>query len=232
MKTIAIIPARGGSKRLPRKNVMDFFGKAMIGWTIEAAIQSQCFDRILVYTEDFDIANTSRSYGAEVPFMRDSYFDDFSPVALATHKALCEAEIFWQEKYDIVVQLMANCPLRDEIDIKKSIENFKKQNLVSQISCFKFGFMNPWWAATIDNSGKPNYLFPEAKNQRSQDLPNLYCPSGAIWISATQSLKKTQTFYVPEHKFFALDWASSMDIDDQNDLDLARVCYELKKTSI
>jgi len=228
MKIIAIIPARGGSKRLPQKNILSLFGKHMIGWTIEAAIESQCFNKILVSTDDSQIANVSRSYGAEVPFFRGDHCDDFSPVSLATVTALEQAEAYWNEEYDLVVQLMPNCPLRNANDIKISMDNFIKNNYLSQISCFKFGFMNPWWAATIDESGKPKRLFADFENQRSQDLPDLYCPSGAIWLASTQTLKSTKTFYAPEHRFFPLNWISCVDIDDQDDLALAQACFLLK----
>jgi N-acylneuraminate cytidylyltransferase len=228
MKTIAIIPARGGSKRLPGKNIMDFQGKPMITWTIEAALESNCFDRVLVSTDDRNIATVSQDYGAEVPFLRKEYNDDISAVSLATCYALEQAEIYWSETYDFVIQLMANCPLRTANDIKVSFNHFLNNSNFAQISCFRFGFTNPWWAAQLDELGSPKYLFPEAKSQRSQDLPSLYCPSGAIWIISADQLKDMSTFYVRDHKYFPLSWMSAVDIDDEEDLAMARACYLMR----
>lgn len=231
MKHIAIILARGGSKRLPRKNILDFHGKPLIAWTIEAALKSSQYDRVLVSTDDQEIAEISRSFGAEVPFIRQSAADDLTPSSEATLTALGQAEQYWGEQFDAVSQLMANCPLRDAGDIAASVQNFKDRNAEAQISSFRFGWMNPWWAAKIDEQGIPDYLFPEARLARSQDLPALYCPSGAIWIARGQTLKASKTFYVPNHIFHPLSWISAMDIDDAEDFEMAEACFLIKRTS-
>jgi len=228
MKIIAIVPARGASTRIPRKNIVDLCGKPMISWTIEAALEANCFDKILVSTEDAEIAEIAKNNGAEVPFLRSSRFDNVSPISEATSLAVTQAESFWGENYDVVVQLMANCPIRDCQDIRSSLSNFKVNNFIAQISCFKFGFMNPWWSATLDLSNKPQYLFPESRIQRSQDLPNLYCPSGAVWIALVEDLKKYNTFYSPDHIFFPLNWISALDIDDYDDLEMAKILLTYK----
>src|SRR5690606_22090036 len=97
-KKIAIIPARGGSKRLPKKNILDFKGKPMIAWTIEAAISSELFDKVIVSTDTEEIKEISIQYGAEVPFLRQNTGDDFSPVSLATIEALNQAEKYFDEE--------------------------------------------------------------------------------------------------------------------------------------
>jgi N-acylneuraminate cytidylyltransferase len=229
MKHIAIILARGGSKRLPRKNILDFHGKPMLAWSVEAVVQSGQYDRVLVSTDDPEIAEIARSFGAEVPFLRDSAADDITPSSEATLAALRQAEQHWGEQFDAVSQLMANCPLRDAGDITASVQNFINRGADSQISSFRFGWMNPWWAAKLNEQGTPDYLFPEARLARSQDLPPLYCPSGAIWVARAQVLKSAKTFYVPSHIFHALSWMSAMDIDDAEDLEMARACFLSKK---
>ncbi len=229
MKHIAIILARGGSKRLPRKNILDFHGKPLIAWTIEAALQSSQFDRVLVSTDDHEIAEISRSFGAEAPFLRNSAADDLTPSSEATLTALGQAEQYWGEQFDVVSQLMANCPLRDAGDITMSVQNFINRNAESQICSFRFGWMNPWWSAKIDEQGSPDYMFPNERMARSQDLPALYCPSGAIWIARVQALKASKSFYVPNHIFYPLSWISAMDIDDAEDLEMAQACILIKK---
>lgn len=230
VKHIAIILARGGSKRLPRKNTIDFYGKPMLAWTVEAALQSNQYDHVLVSTDDPETAEIAREFGADVPFLRVSEAGDFAPSSDATIAALKQAEHYWGESFDFVSQLMANCPLRDAEDIKAAVGNFSNLQAESQISSFQFGWMNPWWAAKLDAKGKPDYLFSDARSVRSQDLPSLHCPSGAIWIAASAVLKSERTFYVPNHIFYSLSWMSAMDIDDADDLEVAKACYFLKKT--
>lgn len=229
MKYIAIILARGGSKRLPRKNILDFHGKPMLAWTIEAALQSAQYDHVLVSTDNPEIAEIARAFGAEVPFLRDSATDDFAPSSEATLAALRQAEQYWGEKFDVVSQLMANCPLRDAEDITAAVQNFITRDAESQICSFRFGWMNPWWAVKLDEQGRPDYLFPDARDARSQDLPPLYCPSGAIWVARGSVLKSAKTFYAPGHIFHSLSWMSAMDIDDAEDLEMANACFLIKK---
>lgn len=231
MKHIAIILARGGSKRLPHKNILDFHGKPLLAWTIEAALQSGQYKHVLVSTDDPEIAEIARAFGAEVPFLRDSAADDITPSSEATLAALRQAELYWDEQFDAVSQLMANCPLRDAEDITASVRNFMDQGAESQICCFRFGWMNPWWAARVDEQGRPDYLFPEARIARSQDLPPLYCPSGAIWVARRNILTAAKTFYVPTHIFHPLSWISAMDIDDAEDFEMAKACFLIKRNS-
>lgn len=229
-RRIAIIPARGGSKRIPGKNVVDFNGQPMIAWTIIAAKQSGLFDRILVSTDDPKIAEVSIRCGAEVPFLRKDFADDYATVSEATVSALQQAMDYWQEEYSVVVQLMANCPLRTSSDIESALASFEKCKRVSQISCFEYGWMNPWWAATINKLGQPTKLFPETFGKRSQDLPKLYCPTGAIWISTTAALLTHKSFYSPEHVFEPISLESAVDIDDYTDLNFAKALSIESKT--
>lgn len=228
---IAIIPARGGSKRLPKKNILEFSGKPMIAWTIKAAIESSRFDRVLVSTDDAEISEISRSWGAEVPFLRERAADDYSPVSLATIAALHQAMEYWQERYLNVVQLMPNCPLRGAADIRDAMSAFDQTSADFQISCFRFGWMNPWWAVTLDQEGNPQSKFPEAQTARSQDLPPLYCPTGAIWIAKAAALANSQTFYGPNHRFRPMPWTSAVDIDDFEDLEFARAVFSMQAAS-
>lgn len=227
-RRIAIILARGGSKRLPRKNVLDFHGKPMLAWSVEAALASGQYQRVLVSTDDEQIARVSMDFGAEVPFLRSSAADDVASSSQATLVALRQAELYWGEEYDSVSQLMANCPMRDADAIRDGVRNFEEQRAESQLSCFRFGWMNPWWAMKLDESGHSVPLFQEALTARSQDLPALYCPSGALWIARTGALKEWGTFYMPQRIVHPMHWVSAMDIDDAEDLVMAKACYLVK----
>lgn len=224
---LAVIPARGGSKRIPRKNIIDFEGKPLIYWTIQAAIKSEVFSHVLVSTDDQEIADLAVSLGAAVPFLRESASDDLTPVSVATLEATKSAEAFWGMKFDSVVQLMANCPIRDEKDIISHVSAFYKNSRSFQISAFQYGWMNPWWAAEV-KSGTPTPLFPNALKMRSQDLPNLFCPTGSIWIAKTTELEKSGTFYGDNYAFEPISWQSAVDIDERDDLDFAKAVFMLK----
>ncbi len=227
-KTIAIIPARGGSKRIKNKNIKIFLGKPMIAWTIISAKKSGIFDRILVSTESKKIAQVAKKYGAEVPFLRNQYYDDITPVSKATIHSLKEATKYWNEKYDTVIQLMANCPLREAGDIKRSYKNFKKNRRNFQISCFKFGWMNPWWSFLSGKNNKIKPIFPKQIKKRSQDLPNLYCPSGAIWIAKVNKLFESKSFYGKNACIEEINWINAVDIDDEEDLKFAEVLKKFR----
>lgn len=232
MKIIAVIPARGGSKRIPKKNTIEFMGKPMMAWTIESALKSNLFDRIILSTDDPEMAEVGKSFGLEVPFLRIDKNDDISPVSEATIAAVKQAEEYYNEKYDIVVQLMANAPLRNEHDILEHVNHFKDNDNTFQISSFKFGWMNPWWAVKVNKRGTPEWIHPEAMTSRSQDLANLYCPTGVIWIAKVEELKQSNTFYGPSYKFHEINWKNAVDIDDYEDLDFAKAIYILENNKL
>ena len=222
---VAIIPARGGSKRIHKKNIIDFCGKPMLAWTIQAANQSGLFARVVVSTDDPEIAEVSREYGASVPFLRARYSDDITPVSMATIATLEQLRDVQGEEFDVAVQLMANCPLRRARHIADAFDQFVAREARSQISCFRFGWMNPWWAATLGADGRPTSLFPDAGLKRSQDLPPLYCPTGAVWIARVPHLISNQTYHTPDRLFCEMPWEAAVDIDDADDLRMAKSLF-------
>lgn len=227
-KTLAVIGARGGSKRIQKKNIIDFFGKPLMAWSIEAAIQSEIFHKVIVSTEDKEIAEVAIKYGAEVPFLRQKYADDFSPISMVVIDALAIMKDNYKEEYDYVAQIMPNCPLREKQDIVSSYNNFVNKDYNFQISCFEYGWMNPWWAFKIDKHNIPVALHEKELNSRSQDLEKLYCPSGAIWLAKTKELIESRDFYGPGFKLFPISWQSAIDIDNYEDLEMARALHLLR----
>lgn len=229
-KPLAIIPARSGSKRLKNKNIIDLYGKPMIAWTIEAALGSGLFQDVLVSTDGQEIAAIAKKYGASVPFLRDKNdADDQTPVWTATINALRKMIEHNNVKYDIVAQLMPNCPCRTAEDIKRAFLSFTSARTDFQISVFKYGWMNPWWAMKVDKESRTVPLFPEALKRRSQDLDPLYCPTGAIWIAKTEALRAAGTFYGPGYRVHELPWESAVDIDEEDDLRMAEVIMTMRK---
>ena len=226
---LAVIPARGGSKRIPRKNVKPLHGKPMIAYTIEAALQSGVFEKVIVSTDDAEIAEVSKHYGAEVPFVREATLaDDHTPASLVTLNALEKLDPT-VSTYTYVSQLMPNCPLRTAEDIQKSFEQLQQTNADTQLSVNRFGWLNPWWAFKMEKENALSPLFPEAFKIRSQDLATLYALTGALWWARTDVLRKEKTFHTATRTGFELSWQHALDIDDEDDWKMAEVLLELAK---
>ena len=221
-KIICLIPARYGSKGVSQKNIKLIKDKPLIAHAIQKAKKSKVFSKIIVSTDHKKIQKIAEDFGAEVPFLRDNSYDDHSPVSDASTRALIQAEIYWNTEYDNIVQLMANCPLRSSDEIIQFHDYFISGEHDFLISCFKFGWINPWWAFKFDDKENHEFIFPNNLGSRSQDLPQLYCPTGSIWMARSKLLKETKSFYGENQKFKEIDWISSIDIDDYDDLFIAK----------
>jgi len=218
---IAIIPARGGSKRIPRKNIRPFAGRPMIEYTISAAHASGLFDRVIVSTESEEIAEVARQLSAEVPFLRDpSLADDFTPVSAVTADMLVRLDPAG-DRFQGVAQLMPNCPLRTGADVIDSYKRFKETEAESQISMVRYGWQNPWWAMLQNEKRELEPIFKQQMTARSQDLPELYCPTGAIWWAQTSVLRREKTFHVERRTGWEIPWQRGIDIDTLDDWEMA-----------
>jgi N-acylneuraminate cytidylyltransferase len=220
---IAVIPARGGSKRVPKKNIKQMMGKPLIAYTIEAARQCNLFERIVVSTDSQEIADVACRYGAEIPFLRDlALADDFTPVSAATVDMVVRLDPAGT-KYDYVCQLMANCPLRTSTNITDSYRQLTDTGADSQISVVHYGWQNPWWAMKRSAEFVLDPLFKECMTQRSQDLPELYCPTGAVWWAKAAVLRCEGTYHVTDRTGWEISWQQGVDIDTDDDWDMAEV---------
>ena len=224
---IAVIPARGGSKRVPGKNVQDMRGRPLISYTIDAALRSELFERVVVSTDSEEIAETAVRLGAEVPFLRDANLsDDHTPVSAATVDVLVRLDPAGT-MFDHACQLMANCPLRDASDIVASHRQFVETGADSQISVVRYGWQNPWWALRRDAAFRLEPVFAQYMTQRSQDLPEIFCPTGAVWWAKTQVLRREGTYHVPNRTGWELpSWERGVDIDTEDDWALAELLME------
>lgn len=223
-KTIAVIPARGGSKRIPGKNIYPLAGKPLIAYSIEAAVQSKLFHRVIVSTDSEEIADVARKWGGEVPFLRTSEIsDDMTPVSAVTADALERVDPGGGQ-FVMVAQLMPNCPLRNAQDVLDSHSQFCATGAESQISVVRYGWQNPWWAM----KRSPGHfelepLFAREATARSQDLPELFCPTGAIWWGRASVIREQRTFHLPGRTGWEVPWQRGIDIDTFDDLALADV---------
>lgn len=226
MTRLAVIPARGGSKRLPGKNVKLLAGKPMLAYSIEAAVASGLFDSVVVSTDSQQIAEVAEAHGAKVPFLRDpALADDHTPVSAATADAVARLRAEGTE-YREIAQLMANCPLRDARDVRDSHAAFEGSGFEAQISVTSYGWLNPWWALTRDDDGAARAVFEERQKSRGQDLPKLFCPTGAIWWATSVALERERTFHLTRRALFELPWKRAVDIDDEADFELAELLLQ------
>jgi pseudaminic acid cytidylyltransferase len=224
---IAIIPARGGSKRIPNKNIRPLAGRPIIAHTIIAALESCLFERVVVSTDSPEIAGVARQYGAEVPFLRDEALaDDFTPVSAVTADVLIRLDPA-AVKYESVAQLMPNCPLRTAHDVSDSYKHFQKTGAQTQISVVRYGWQNPWWAMRLDELGELRPLFQEQITARSQDLPELFCPTGAIWWAQSTTFRRSKTFHQQNRTGWEIPWQRGLDIDSFEDWAMAEVLFRL-----
>lgn len=228
-KCVAIIPCRGGSRRVPGKNIRPLNGKPLVVYAIEAAHQSSLFDAVVVTTDSEEIARIAEQHGAEVPFIRDQKLaDDFSPISAATVDALTRIDSAG-DRFQLVAQLMANCPLRITEDILASHRQFVASGADTQISVTEYGWLNPWWAMTSDEHNVLSPVFKERMGVRSQDLPRLVCPTGAIWWAKASVLLAHGTFYAPNYSGWAMPWERAVDIDTEDDWSMAEILITLQE---
>jgi pseudaminic acid cytidylyltransferase len=228
--SIAVIPARGGSKRIPGKNVRMLLGEPILAYTIEAARQCNLFERIVVSTDSLEIADVARQYGAEIPFLRDANIsDDHTPVSDVTLDALRRLDPSGDEIH-YVCQLMPICPLRTATDIVDSYCQFVDTKAKSQISVIRYGWQNPWWAMRRNEKYQLEPVFKDYMTARSQDLPELFCPTGAIWWAQADVLRSEGTFHVANRTGWEIPWQRGIDIDTEDDWAMAEILLKLAKS--
>lgn len=186
---IAVIPARGGSKRIPRKNIREFCGKPIIAWSIEVALQSKCFDRVIVSTDDEEIADVALNFGAEVPFLRPvDLADDYTGTA-----AIVSHAIEWFEgngiTYEEVCCIYATAPFIRAEDIQFGLEKLHSGNAdyAFTVTSFPFPIQR---AVKINSAGTLEMFFPENYNTRSQDLEETYHDAGQFYWGKTSAWKE------------------------------------------
>ncbi len=223
---IAIIPARGGSKRIPRKNIKYFNGKPMISWAINVAQKSQLFDYIIVSTDDIEIKYISEQYGAIVPFIRPSNIsDDNTPTVPVISHAVKEIDRLYQH-VDYACCIYPCSPSLIESDLIKSFNLLKStgEDFVYPIVEYPHSIFR---AMRQSKEGKMQFLYPEYELTRTQDLENTFHDSGQFYwgkAAAWRKLKKMHTdgigFRIPSYRV--------VDIDTEDDWKRAELFFQLK----
>ena len=219
---IAIIPARGGSKGLPGKNILPFCGKPLIAWTIEAALECKILDRVIVSTDSEEIADTARTYGAEVPGLR--------PVELAldTSSAIDVYIYLWKkltgdtytDSIPFII-LQPTSPLRKAYDINKAVKIFHEKNADSVISVSE-ATHPPVWAKKIDRKGILREYFETSESlSNRQQIPAAFMPNGAIFILKKELVLKNRNYYSDKTYPYIMPIERSIDIDNIWDFRIA-----------
>jgi len=219
-KTIlAIIPGRGGSKGIPRKNIKLLAEKPLIAWTIEDAKKSKYIDRLILSSEDEEIIRVAKEYGCEVPFIRpkELALDDTPGIEPVIH-----AINTLPEKYDYVCLLQPTSPLRKVEDIDGCIEKCIKNNSDSCVSVSEVD-QHPYWMYKIDENEILEPLFLDKIIYRRQDLPKIYALNGSVYIATVNQILEKKVFITKNTLGIKMDKKKSIDIDDELDFKLANL---------
>ena len=216
---LAIIPARGGSKRLPRKNVEDLCGKPLIAWSIEAGLKSKYIDKVVVSSDDEEILNTASKFRIDTIKRPDRLAND-----TATSFDAIKHVLSISKNYDYVVLLQPTSPLRNNTHIDTAIKLLEQKNADAIISVCEMDH-SPLWSNTLQEDGAlDTFLRDNVSDKRSQELEKYYRVNGAIYICKLDKLLKEESFFLKENIYaYIMNRASSVDIDEQIDLDFARV---------
>jgi CMP-N,N'-diacetyllegionaminic acid synthase len=223
---LAIIPARSGSKRIPKKNIRMLCGKPLLVYTIDAVKKSNHVTRFVVSTEDDEIAQVSQSSGAEVLMRPPELARDESPTEDVIINVLEQLRDKEQYIPDLIILLQPTSPLRTTEDIDNAIKTFLTSSKDSLISVTEYDH-TPYWAFRIEKEVlKPEFTHGSLK--RSQDVPKLYRPNGSIFITRVDTFLKKRSFYTNQIIPFVMPRERSIDIDDEFDFSFAEF---LLKTS-
>lgn len=222
MANLCIIPARGGSKRIKRKNIKDFLGKPIISYSIEAALKSRLFEEVMVSTDDEEIAKVARHYGAKVPFMRTSLAaNDYATLADVIHEVLNTYKEKGHE-FEYTCCILATCPLLQSKDIVATFERFQSSDFTVMYPVVLFSYPI-WRCLDLLEDGSMKRHWPEFENSRSQDLPKEYHDSGTFyWYKTDKWLSGKVRIGGIE-----VDEIAIQDIDTETDWKIAEMKYRL-----
>ena len=225
MKALALITARGGSKRIPRKNIKDFNGKPIIAYSIEAALGSGVLDEVMVSTDDEEIAEISRSYGAQVPFLRsEKTSNDYATTSDVINEVISEYEKRGK-RFDILTCIYPTAPFITADKLKKAVEDLEKSDADTLIPVVRFSY--PPQRAMEIHDGKLVFRQPENLKARSQDLTPHFHDAGQFYVTRTESFLKTNNLLMGSIIPLELSELEVQDIDNEVDWKLAELKYNL-----
>lgn len=230
-KVLALIPARGGSKGLPRKNILLAGGKPLLAWTVDEAISAECVDRVVLSSDDHEIMDAARAAGCDVPFCRPAHLA--SDVATSIDVVLHALDQL--PAYEYVVLLQPTSLMRIAADIDSAFELMLQSGAPSCVSVCEAD-QSPYWMYRVEVGNKLQRLLSELDGiTRRQELPPVYVLNGAIYIARTDWLRENKSFVGEETVAYLMPKERSLDIDTAQDFELFRSriegeTYSLEKT--
>lgn len=227
-RVLALITARGGSKGLPRKNVLLAAGKPLVAWTVDAAISAECVERVVLSSDDHEIIDAARSAGCDVPFCRPAHLA--SDVATSIDVVLHALDQL--PGYEYVVLLQPTSPLRTAADIDAAFELMIESGAPSCVSVCDVD-QSPYWMYKMAAGNKLERLLSEVDRvTRRQDLPPMYVLNGAIYIAHIDWLRANKSFVGVETVAYLMPKKRSLDIDTAQDFELFRSMIEGERYSL
>lgn len=225
MSKIAIIPARGGSKRIPKKNIKSFLGKPIIAYSIEAALASNLFDEVMVSTDDKEVAEIAISYGATVPFFRsDKNADDYAILV----DVLLEVLQNYKEEgkiFEHVCCMLPTAPFVSQTKLQDSFNILVKNNFDSVFPVLEFSY--PIQRALQIQEDKVHMVWNEHETTRSQDLEKRFHDSGQFYWSKAARLENDKKLFTKNSGAIIISELEAQDIDTETDWKLAEIKYKL-----
>ena len=226
MANIAIIPARGGSKRIPGKNIKDFLGKPIIAYSVETALQTGLFEEVMVSTDNEEIADVARKYGAKVPFLRtDKTANDFA----TTFEAIEEVIVQYQElnkNFEFTCCLYPCTPFVTVNKLSAGFQLLQENNFDSVFPIMPFGFPVQR-ALKIEKNNKTIFFYPEFSLSRSQDMEKSYHDAGQFYWMKTAIVLETKQILTSNSGSMIITELEGQDIDNESDWKLAELKYKL-----
>ena len=223
MRYLAMIPARGGSKRIPRKNIKEFLGKPIIAYSIEAALKSGVFDEVMVSTDDEEIAEIARQYGAKVPFMRDEKASDDFVHADDLPKIVLDQYAQIGEKFDYVMMLFATAPFVTPEMIREAAQKIHETGAEITVNVVPFSY--PPQRGYLIRNGALVFQFPEYERTRSQDLEKIYHDCGQFYFYNADMVLGNRPRNGIQHPIVVPE-EFVQDIDTESDWHLAEIKYK------
>lgn len=229
MGNLAIIPARGGSKRIPKKNIKDFFGKPIIAYSIEAALKSGLFEEVMVSTDDDEIAEVALKYGAKVPFLRsDQTADDHATLADVVFEVIEKYEFEYRYVPNTVSIILSTAPFIQGDMLKSAFKIFQNSKVDSLLSVSEFP-SSVYRSFHLNTHEKIEFNFPEYLSIRSQDLPKAYFDAGQFYFIRLNSFKQYKKLSGGINYLFKLSKTMVQDIDSMEDWKEAEKKFKLLK---
>jgi CMP-N-acetylneuraminic acid synthetase len=226
-QVLAVIPARSGSKRLAQKNIREVGGKPLLAYAIEHARTAEAVDHSIVSTESEEIKTIAREYGGAVPFDRP---DHLATDTATGNEVTAHALRWFQDRdrsFDTICLVPVTTPFRTPADITGCIEALHESEADSIVSVAEFD-PPPFWATNTDNQYIQPYFTEEWGGNRTQEVPTLHHPNGAVFAARVQAFLESGTFYTDQTISYEMPRSRSLDIDEPFDLELARALTEYR----